>query len=387
MKTPRSASLRRALVVVLLTLLAVPMHARADDLGPFCNPLQPPSRVSGQGTRAQLSLHYNAWIPAYVARCAKAVGAVSYFGTNDSFAARAMALRENFFYGRDTPLSVADQTLIEGDLDPTVSQRRVAQIQHIPVYTTAVSVVYNLADCPGPQLKLSGEILSLVYAGAITRWNDPLLVRDNAWLSSCNRAVLLAVRVDESGSTAVFKDYLAKRNPVWRPYTASQLNTSWPPLSNIACQADGETAVAGCVGSRRGAIGYVAMNESAGLTQASVDNGSRTFAGPSLAGCSAAAASSTLPPATTGDWSNVSLTNPSTGYALCSFSYFMAWVHYGEAYKPINVNLQQVRNIRDYVDVILSGPAQAQLGSYGYGALPASVLALARSSIGLIAYP
>lgn len=362
--------------------------AGADDLGPFCDPRNPPYDIDGQGTTSHLALTYNLWLPSYTTLCPDALGAVSYAGTSDAFASSAMLKREGQFYGRDIPLTPGEQALIEYDLDFSGLQNRSAHVQHLPVFVSALAVAYNL-DCAATSVRIPGEVLAGMFAGTIPKWNDPLLVRSNPALATCDRDVRLAVRAEEAGSTTVFKDYLAKRLPLFRPYTQPQLNTSWPPAANVVCEGAGDAGVAGCVASRRGTIGYVALKVAVnqGLTLAQVDNAAGQFSAPSLPGCSTAANASALPPSTQGDWSNVSLTNPTSGYALCSLSFVLVWDSYGQAYQPINTNPPQVRNVRDYLTVVLSDSVQAKLPTYGVAALPARVLALSRSGVAAITYP
>lgn len=392
----RRRARRRGLLLaagaLLAILLAEAFPAGAFPLGPFCDPRSIQDYIQGQGSRSQLPIHYRLWMPSYYAKCRRAIGTILYYGTSDTFASRAMQQRIGYFYGRDVPLTTVEQGLIEFDLPTTTLdsyglQGRIDNSQHIPMYISALSVAYNLS-CVTTPLRLSGEALSLIFSGSIERWNDPLLVRENPALGRCNRAVKLAVRSDESGASSVFKDYLAKRSLIWRPYTLPQLNTTWPPTSNISCKGYGEDGVAGCVASRQGSIGYTSLRAATalGLQQARVDNAAGDFATASLAGCFRAAGA-TPPPATTqGDWSNVSLTNPTSGYAICAFSYVITWSHVDRAYKSINVSLEQVRNLRDYLTIALSDPVQAKLSAYGQAGLPPAWRSLARAGVNRLSY-
>ncbi|HEX9695554.1 MAG TPA: substrate-binding domain-containing protein [Actinomycetota bacterium] len=373
--------MRRALLALLLVLPLL-ANGTARALDPFCYKQLPPDSVSGQGTRAQLGFHYKLWLPSYGARCGAAKGTIAYYGTSDAIATEAAIDRVDMFYGREVALSRVEQALIE--TDSRAQLFRIGSVQHIPVYIDALTVSYNL-DCAKQPLKISGENLALMYAGLITSWNDEALVADNPSLAACERAVRLVVRSDQGGASLVFKDYLAKRNPMFRPYVEPQLNQAWPLGASPVCKGNADEGMAGCISSRQGAIGYVSLRvaKDRGLKQALIDNGSGAYAAATSNGCKQAADSSTLPPQTTGDWSGASLTNPPSGYALCSFGFVLAWQNYRGPY-PTTANPEQVRNIRDYLIVVLSDPVQAKLVNFAVSPLPPRVLSLARAGVNSI---
>jgi ABC-type phosphate transport system substrate-binding protein len=376
-------------VVLAAIVLTTALPARAYDLGPYCDPKNFPYPISGQGTRSQLGIMYNLWIPNYYAKCAQATGSMTFFGTSDSLAARAMLARNGHFFARDIPLTPQERALTENDLDPSRPALlfRASTVQHVPMFLNTLSVVYNLG-C-GPQtLNLRGEVLGLIYSGLITKWNDRLLVRDNPWLESCSKTIKVAVRSDEAGSSAVLKDYLAKRLPDFKPYTAPQLNTSWPVPTNIVCKGYGDEGVAGCVASRSGSIGYVALKVATdqGLQQAAIDNSAGQFSKGSLAGCTTAANVATTQTSGSDDWGSNTLTNPPSGYALCSYSFMLIWTSYSGAYGRPNTNPQQVRNVRDFFTTILADPVHAKLPQYGMGTLPPRVLNISRAAANSVTY-
>jgi len=81
---------------------------------------------------------------------------------------------------------------------------RVASVIHIPVVAAPVAVMYNLPN-KSKTLNLSADTLAGIFAGTITKWNDPKIVADN------NRTITTVIyRKNADGS--VKKD--AKGNPV-----------------------------------------------------------------------------------------------------------------------------------------------------------------------------
>jgi len=87
---------------------------------------------------------------------------------------------------------------------PHTASTRVSSVIHIPVVAAPVAVMYNLPN-KSKTLNLSADTLAGIFAGTITKWNDPKIVADN------NRAIKTIVyRKNADGS--VKKD--AKGNPV-----------------------------------------------------------------------------------------------------------------------------------------------------------------------------
>ena len=81
---------------------------------------------------------------------------------------------------------------------------RVASVIHIPVVAAPVAVLYNLPN-KSKTLNLSAETLAGIFAGTITKWNDPKIVADN------NRTIKTVIYRKNADGT-VKRD--AKGNPV-----------------------------------------------------------------------------------------------------------------------------------------------------------------------------
>ena len=55
---------------------------------------------------------------------------------------------------------------------------RLSSVIHVPVVAAPIAVLYNLPN-KSKTLNLSGETLAGIFAGTITKWNDPKIVADN----------------------------------------------------------------------------------------------------------------------------------------------------------------------------------------------------------------
>jgi ABC-type phosphate transport system substrate-binding protein len=146
-----------------------------------------------------------------------------------------------------------------------------APLMSFPVAGSAVVVAVNLkgtgicTGTPPAAIQLTGSMVSKLFGGDILTWNDPALRVGgiNAGLANCPGAVTRVVRLDDSGTTQIFKNYLsavdssrsgATCDPttVWgNPDPASGLagaspNTSWPGFVPSGSAQQGQAATATC---------------------------------------------------------------------------------------------------------------------------------------------
>jgi ABC-type phosphate transport system substrate-binding protein len=178
----------------------------------------------------------------------------------------ATRCRTDAFGGTDIPYDQQDLTLMNGPLiascqsnayvgpyQPTPSPYPNAadqqkNVMSFPVGGSSVSIIIRLdagPACPGRTagsvLNLTKEDLTALAGGDIATWGDSRLVADNAQLSGCTTPVVRVVRLDKSGTTQVFKNYLKKVDPSrsitpttcdttnpWTTLAQDANNTSWP---------------------------------------------------------------------------------------------------------------------------------------------------------------
>jgi phosphate transport system substrate-binding protein len=130
---------------------------------------------------------------------------------------------------------------------------------HIPVVLGAVVPTYNVKDLKSG-LKFDGETLGRIFAGEITKWNDPALTKLNPGASLPNEPIAVVHRSDGSGTTGIWTDFLTKSSPSWvkKLGGAAQsrgLTVAWP----VGIGGKGNEGVSGVVGQTEGAIGYVEL--------------------------------------------------------------------------------------------------------------------------------
>jgi phosphate transport system substrate-binding protein len=99
----------------------------------------------------------------------------------------------------------------------------------IPLAISAQEINYNL---PGvSKLNLSGPILAGIYTGKITQWNDPAIAAANPGVSLPAHVIVPVHRLDGSGDTFIFSQYLAASDAGWASTLKYGTTISWPAIS------------------------------------------------------------------------------------------------------------------------------------------------------------
>jgi phosphate transport system substrate-binding protein len=166
------------------------------------------------------------------------------------------------------------------------------KLLQFPTVMGAVVIIVNLSDVKPDEIKLTGEVLADIFAGNITKWNDPKLVALNPGMKLPSLAIAPVHRADGSGTTFVFTSYLSAVSPDWKSKVGASTSVNWP----AGAGAKGNDGVAATTKNTRGGIGYV---ENAYATQnklitTQLRNKAGKLVAPTMASFEAAAAN--------GDW-------------------------------------------------------------------------------------
>lgn len=141
-----------------------------------------------------------------------------------------------------------DAPLSGSDLDKN------GQVQ-FPAIIGGTVVVVNLDGFKPGELKINSAVLSEVYLGTITKWNDSKLQSLNPGKKLPDLAITVVHRADGSGTTFNFTDYLAAVNKDWADKVGRGAAVKWPAASSIG--GKGNEGVAANVNRVKGSIGYV----------------------------------------------------------------------------------------------------------------------------------
>ncbi|MGQ0777170.1 MAG: phosphate ABC transporter substrate-binding protein PstS [Pseudonocardiales bacterium] len=139
---------------------------------------------------------------------------------------------------------------------------------YLPIVAGGTAFMYNLkiGNARVTNLRLSGEVVSKIFTGVITNWNDPEIKADNPGLELPARKVVPVVRSDGSGTTAQFTAWMADQHQgIWDDYcrragrqTPCGQTSAYPSASGVIAQS-GSLGVSGYVAQAQseGAITYV----------------------------------------------------------------------------------------------------------------------------------
>jgi phosphate transport system substrate-binding protein len=235
-------------------------------------------------------------------------------------------------------------------------------------FPTAIGGVVPVVNLPGiksGQIKLTGANLADIYRGAIKKWNDPILVRDNPGVALPNLPITVVHRSDGSGTTFIFTTYLAAKAQHWATEVGANDAVQWP----VGIGGKGNEGVAAFVKQTPGSIGYVEFAYAAtnDLTYTLVQNKAGKFATPTAAAFAAAAAGA--------KWSSA----PGFYLLLIDQPGAEAWPISGATFVILHKNQANGKEVLSFFDwAFKNGDAAA--ASLSYVPLPAAVKDLIRKS-------
>lgn len=184
------------------------------------------------------------------------------------------------FAGSDAPLDAAEAAGQVSTCAPGTDPA------NLPVYISPIAIAYNLPEVP--ELRLDAQALARVFAGEITRWNDPLLQELNPNTELPDSAITVVRRSDDSGTTQNFTEYLAAVAPEAWGAPASQ---TYPyPVGDAA---KGTAGVADASRGAHGSIAYLDLSGVSGLQTAMLEVGA-DFSPITASGAAAVVAESPL---------------------------------------------------------------------------------------------
>jgi len=185
------------------------------------------------------------------------------------------------FAGSDRPFKLDEITA--GPFDACVEG---SDLVEIPAYISPIAIVFNLDGVE--ELNLAPDTLAGIFAGTITKWNDPKIAATNDGVELPDLAISPVHRSDKSGTTGNFTDYLAATGgSVWTYGSVEE----WPIQGGEAAQ--GTSGVINAVKGGKGTIGYADSSQAGDLASVKVKVGDE-WVGHSAEGASKAADASPL---------------------------------------------------------------------------------------------
>lgn len=185
------------------------------------------------------------------------------------------------FAGMDSPL--------------TAEQQAETGLVQFPMLTGGVVVIVNIPGVKSGELKLSRAVLSDIFLGKITNWNDPAIAKINPGVRLPKDLKITVVRrSDSSGTTFIFTDYLSKISGEWKNAIGAGSSVKWP----VGIGGQKNPGVCNNVAKIRGSIGYTEYTYAveAKLNCVQLENRAGTFIAPTAKSFAASAANA--------DWKN-----------------------------------------------------------------------------------
>ena len=174
--------------------------------------------------------------------------------------------------------NLAQQTVDFGGTDEFLKDEKIAKmmpapILHIPTCIGGIVIAYNLKGVK--DLNLTSEIISKIYRGKITKWNDPLIQKVNPGVQLPSIPIIPVYRTDGSGTTFNFSSYMSNTDKDWE----KELGAAKTLDIKVGNAAKGNPGVAGVISSTSGAMGYIGSEYSLALNlpAAKIQNAAGNF--------------------------------------------------------------------------------------------------------------
>ena len=198
---------------------------------------------------------------------------------------------------------------------------------NLPIYISPIAIIYRIDGVE--DLRLDAATLAGIFAGKITKWNDPKIAALNPGAELPAQAITPVHRADDSGTTQNLTEYLNAVAPsVW----SYEPSGEWPVKGGEA--APQTSGMVDTVTNGTGTIGYADASKAGELSVAKIKVGD-TFADPTAESAAAIVDKSkrlTGEGRSANDWS-IELDRKATGdvYPIVLLSYAIACQKYSDA--------------------------------------------------------
>jgi phosphate transport system substrate-binding protein len=287
---------------------------------------------------------------------------INYTG-NGSGAGQAQLINGTVnFAGSDPPLEPSQLADVE-------SKNGTPAVQ-IPVAFGAVTVSYNVSGVD-KGLQLDGATIADIFAGKITKWNDPAIAKLNSGTKLPDTDIQVVHRSDDSGTTKLFTTFLSDYSSSWEKDVGADSTVKWPTGTG----ANGNDGVAGAIKQTDGSIGYVELAYAlqSGFTTAAVKNSDGKYVEPTLESSQAAAANVKVP-------ANLGIISVNAAgadsYPITSATHLMTYQDLCKA----GQSKTDAQNVVGFLDYAL-GAGQATAKKLDYAGDPPNVLEPAQKAV------
>lgn len=312
------------------------------------------AKVSASGSTAQQNA-MSQWTRAYQGACSKVT--INYQANGSGAGIQQFVQGSTAFAGSDSAMKPDEHTSADKRCKPGSHGTAV----DLPMVVGPIAVVYHLDGVKN--LRLSPKTIAGIFAGKITKWNDPALKKDNPNAKLPSTAIQTVHRADASGTSDNFTNFLHTTAPkMWK----------WPHAKQWSAPggqgAKGSDGVAAAINQGNGTIGYdeysYAMNGK--LHTARVANGSGKFVKLTPASASAGVQAAKR----VGKGKDLSLaidytTKRAGAYPIVLTTYEITCLK--------GLPAGQLKTVKSFLSYTASAQGQSGLTKLGYAPLPASL--------------
>lgn len=338
---------RAAALAAAVTILAAPIGALAD------------TSIVGAGATFDLPFFSRAF---YQYKIEHPDVSVNYQSIGSGGGIQQFTARTVDFGASDVPLNAKE---LKAAVDAN------GGVVEFPVTLGGVAIAYNVPGAPS-HLKLTAGVLSGIYLGKVTNWNDAAIGALNPGAKLPDLAIVVVHRADGSGTTYQFTDYLSHVSSDWKSQVGTAKTVNWPAPASVG--AKGNEGVAGQVQNTPGAIGYIELAYALenDIAYAAMQNKAGKFVLPAIDSVRAAAAQK---PEVSPDNFSIVDEGGSGSYPICGYSWVMLWRNQADP--------ERGRQLVDLFKWVITSGQQYAV-KVKYVALPENVQSMAQQALGSI---
>jgi phosphate transport system substrate-binding protein len=281
------------------------------------------SRANGQGS-TYAALAFSQWIPDTSSQGLN----VNYTATNSPAGLQSYAQNTADFAGTEAEYS----ELLGGNNPPR-------GFEYTPDVAGATAIMYHVQDPAGRDvnyLHLSRNTVAKIFMGIINNWDDPQISGDNKGLVLPNHPITVVGRSGQSGTTALFYDFVQQTDPGdyarWAAQNGFNAGSrileidggpgtgSWQFYSGSDQQAQSIASPGGMWSIGYDEFGYAKVYND---NVAWIQNASGNYVQPYAANITAALQSAVLAPDTSQNLNGVYTSTNPAAYPISAYSYIL----------------------------------------------------------------
>jgi phosphate transport system substrate-binding protein len=257
-------------------------------------------------------------------------------------------------------------------LAPSVKQSD-PHLKNIPLTISAQLVAYNVPGVTA-HIKLSGKVLSAIYQGQITKWNDSKIASANPGVTLPATPIVTLHRSDSSGDTFLFTSYLSKADPSgWGSKISFNTTVPWPNAPGALGESGNSGMVSGCKATP-GCVAYVGISYQtqalqAGLGYAELQNAKGQYVLPNASNILAEAAYYVKKTPANGTISMI-YGPANNGYPIINYEYAIV-----SSDQQSSSTAKSIRSVLEWAVNKKQGSASSYLSQVAFQPLPSKVAA------------